>query len=117
MAAIGNAFDIDRAKNSQPYAYKCWYNAKYQGNTLKVNAEDLKTIENTWRSEISNWIANANQDETAYDIPDDDFNAAYNNTTQKNQEKYGTTEELAQNNNTCNYKRDNRIMLPRHFFL
>lgn len=102
MAVIGNAFDINRAKTSQSYAYQCWYNIKYQGNTLKVNPDDLKIIEQTWREELSNWIANANQDETAYDIPDDDFNNAYNKATQENEEKYGTAEELTGSNKQNN---------------
>jgi len=78
MAVIGNTFDLERAQKSQAYAFKCWYNINFEGNTLRVSPENEKLLESTWQKELNNWIATANQDETAYDIPDDDFNDAYN---------------------------------------
>ena len=36
-------------------------------------------IKQTWNSEIANWQANVLNDENAYEIPDDDFDRAYQN--------------------------------------
>ena len=42
MAVIGNQFDAERAADSQSYAYKCWYNKKYEGNTLRISNTEIK---------------------------------------------------------------------------
>lgn len=77
MAIINNAFDLNRAQESQSYGYKCWYNYNYERNTMGISSEDIKTITQTWESEISNWNAIASKDVNAYEIEDDDWNFAY----------------------------------------
>lgn len=73
------SFDLSRALNSQSYAYKCWENFYYGNNTMGIDSKSMGEIKQTWKSEIANWQANALNDENAYEIPDDDFDRAYQN--------------------------------------
>ena len=74
--AIQDSFNLNQAKNSQAYAYKCWYNYNYGGNTMKISSKDYGEITQSWKGELTNWRATASKDENAYEIPDDDFSAA-----------------------------------------
>lgn len=68
MAIIGNAFDLEKALQSQGYAYKCWFNYNKDGNTMRISDADMKTLTDTWRSYLANWEANAERDVTEYSI-------------------------------------------------
>ena len=74
---VGNAWNLNRALNSQSYAYKAWVNYNYESNTMGIPADDMKQVTQTWSTELSNWEANYSEDENAYEIDDDDWNAAY----------------------------------------
>lgn len=87
--AIQDSFNVSRALNSQSYAYKCWYNYNYGGNTMRISADDMNSITQTWSGELVNWKANAESDENAYEIEDDDFNTAVNNGKTNAQDKTG----------------------------
>lgn len=56
MAIIGNAFDAARAQRSSEYAYSCWYNYKYENNTLNISDEDMQAIQEKWNKNIAHWI-------------------------------------------------------------
>lgn len=86
--AIQDSFSLSNAVNSQSYAYKCWYNYNYGNNTMGISAKDMGEITQTWNSQLSNWRANALDDENAYEIEDDDFSTAKMNG--KNQAKEAT---------------------------
>lgn len=75
MAIEGN-FSITDALNSKTYAYKCWYNYKYGGNTMGISPSDMGEITTTWKSELSSWVATASKDENKYEIDDSDYEAA-----------------------------------------
>ena len=79
--AIPGSFNLSQATTSQAYAYKCWYNYNYGGNTMGISAKDMGEITQTWNSELTKWRATAktSQDENKYEIDDDDFNTAKNN--------------------------------------
>lgn len=79
--AIPGSFNLSQATTSQAYAYKCWYNYNYGGNTMGISAKDMGEITQTWNSELTKWRATAktSQDENKYEIADDDFNTAKNN--------------------------------------
>ncbi len=79
--AISGSFNLSQATTSQSYAYKCWYNYNYGGNTMGISAKDMGEITQTWNSELTKWRASAktSQDENKYEIADDDFNTAKNN--------------------------------------
>ena len=71
-------FDANRAKQSESYAYKCWYNVNYNNNTMKISSTDINEIESQWNNSLKDWKANAEgQDYTSYLIEDDDFDIAY----------------------------------------
>lgn len=74
--AIQDSFNLNQAKNSQAYAYKCWYNYNYGGNTMKISSKDYGEITQSWNGELTNWKATASKDENAYEIADDDFSMA-----------------------------------------
>lgn len=76
--AIPGSFNLSQATTSQAYAYKCWYNYNYGGNTMGISAKDMGEITQTWNSELTKWRATAktSQDENKYEIADDDFNTA-----------------------------------------
>lgn len=76
--AISGSFNLSQATTSQSYAYKCWYNYNYGGNTMGISAKDMGEITQTWNSELTKWRATAktSQDENKYEIADDDFNTA-----------------------------------------
>lgn len=76
MAIIGNNFDAERAAESQSYAYKCWYNYNYEKNTMRIPEFEINSIVKQYQSEISNWEANAAEDNNAYEIEDDDWTTA-----------------------------------------
>ena len=86
--AIQDSFSLSNAVNSQSYAYKCWYNYNYGNNTMGISAKDMGEITQTWNSQLSNWRANALDDENAYEIEDEDFSTAKMNG--KNQAKEAT---------------------------
>lgn len=77
--AIQDSFNLSQATTSQAYAYKCWYNYNYGGNTMKISAKDMGELTQTWNGELANWRATASNDENAYEIEDDDFSTAKNN--------------------------------------
>ena len=79
--AISGSFNLSQATTSQSYAYKCWYNYNYGGNTMGISAKDMGEITQTWNTELTKWRATAktSQDENKYEIADDDFNTAKNN--------------------------------------
>ena len=79
--AIPGSFNLSQATTSQAYAYKCWYNYNYGGNTMGISAKDMGEITQTWNAELTKWRATAktSQDENKYEIADDDFNTAKNN--------------------------------------
>ncbi len=87
--AIQDSFNVSRALNSQSYAYKCWYNYNYGGNTMRISADDMNSITQTWSGELVNWKANAESDENAYEIEDDDYNTAVDSGKKNAQEKAG----------------------------
>ena len=75
MYTIGNAYSLERAESSQAYAYKCWYNYNYEENTMRIPAEDMQSLTETWKNELNNWRATAEQDTNAYEIEDDDWSS------------------------------------------
>ncbi len=79
--AISGSFSLSQATTSQSYAYKCWYNYNYGGNTMGISAKDMGEITQTWNTELTKWRATAktSQDENKYEIADDDLNTAKNN--------------------------------------
>ena len=87
--AIQDSFNVSRALDSQSYAYKCWYNYNYGGNTMRISADDMNSITQNWSGELVNWKANAESDENAYEIEDDDFNTAVDSGKNNAQEKTG----------------------------
>lgn len=87
--AIQDSFNLSQATTSQAYAYKCWYNYNYGGNTMKISSKDMGEITQTWNGELSNWRATASDDENAYEIEDDDFRMAKNNGKESAKEKTG----------------------------
>ena len=74
--AIQDSFNLSKATTSQAYAYKCWYNYNYGGNTMKISSKDMGEITQTWNGELKNWRATASNDENAYEIEDDDYSTA-----------------------------------------
>lgn len=76
--AISGSFNLSQATTSQSYAYKCWYNYNYGGNTMGISAKDMGEITQTWNTELTKWRATAktSQDENKYEIADDDLNTA-----------------------------------------
>ncbi len=87
--AIQDSFNVSKAQTSQAYAYKCWYNYNYGGNTMQISADDINTITQTWSGELVNWRANAENDENAYEIEDDDFSDAVASGRANAQDKTG----------------------------
>ena len=77
MAIIGNAFDAARAQRSSEYAYSCWYNYKYENNTLNISDEDMQAIQEKWNKNIAHWISVASQDNTEYKLDDDEWDISY----------------------------------------
>ena len=80
--AISGSFSLSQATTSQSYAYKCWYNYNYGGNTMGISAKDMGEITQTWNTELTKWrkTAKSTQDENKYEIADDDLNTAKLNT-------------------------------------
>ena len=76
--AVSGSYNLTQATNSQSYAYKCWYNYNYGGNTMGISAKDMGEITQTWNTELTKWRATAQnvKDENKYEISDDDFNAS-----------------------------------------
>ncbi len=87
--AIQGSYNLDNALYSQAYAYKCWYNYNYGGNTLGISANDIGKITQTWKGELSNWQATAMDDENAYEIEDDDYSMALDDGYKLGQDKTG----------------------------
>ena len=77
MTIIGNAFDAARAQRSSEYAYSCWYNYKYENNTLNISDEDMQAIQEKWNKNIAHWISVASQDNTEYKLDDDEWDISY----------------------------------------
>ena len=97
--AIQDSFNLSRAEGSQSYAYKCWYNYNYGGNTMKISSDDMNKITQSWSSELVNWRANAEEDENAYEIEDDDYNASVAEGRSNAQEKTGYPHRRGANHN------------------
>ena len=87
--AIQDSFNLSKATTSQAYAYKCWYNYNYGGNTMKISAKDMGELTQTWSGELKNWRATASNDENAYEIDDDDFSTAKANGADSAKDKTG----------------------------
>ena len=87
--AIQGSYNLDNALYSQAYAYKCWYNYNYGGNTLGISAGDIGKITQTWNSELTNWQNTAMDDENAYEIEDDDYSRALDDGYKQAQDKTG----------------------------
>ena len=45
MSIIGTQYNPDKAMRSQAYAFECWYNVKYEGNTIGVSKEQLEVFD------------------------------------------------------------------------
>ncbi len=87
--AIQDSFNLSKATTSQAYAYKCWYNYNYCGNTMKISSKDMGEITQTWNGELKNWRATASNDENAYEIEDDDYSTAKLNGKESAKDKTG----------------------------
>ena len=87
--ALQGSYSIDNALYSESYAYKCWYNYNYGGNTLGISAGDIGKITQTWNSELTNWQNVAMNDENAYEIDDDDYSRALDDGYKQAQDKTG----------------------------
>ena len=87
--AIQGSYNLDNALYSQAYAYKCWYNYNYGGNTLGISASDMGKITQTWNGELTNWQNTAMDDENAYEIEDDDYSRALDEGYKQGQDKTG----------------------------
>lgn len=87
--AIQDSFNLSKATTSQAYAYKCWYNYNYGGNTMKISSKDMGEITKTWNGELKNWRATASNDENAYEIEDDDYSTAKLNGKESAKDKTG----------------------------
>lgn len=87
--AIQDSFNLSKATTSQAYAYKCWYNYNYGGNTMKISSKDMGEITQTWNGELKNWRATASNDENAYEIEDDDYSTAKLNGKESAKDKTG----------------------------
>lgn len=87
--AIQDSFNLSKATTSQAYAYKCWYNYNYGGNTMKISSKDMGEITQTWNGELKNWRATASNDENAYEIDDDDYSTAKLNGKESAKDKTG----------------------------
>lgn len=76
--AIPGSFNLSQATTSPSYAYKCWYNYNYGGNTMGISAKDMGEITQTWNTELTKWrkTAKSSHDENKYEIADDDLNTA-----------------------------------------
>lgn len=87
--AIQDSFNLSQATSSQAYAYKCWYNYNYGGNTMNISSQDMSEITATWSGQLKNWKATATKDENKYEITDDNFNSAKEAGKETAQEKAG----------------------------
>lgn len=87
--SISDSFNINQANSSQSYAYKCWYNYNYGGNTMKISAADMGELTQTWNSQLANWKVSAEKDVNKYEISDEDFSGAVNSGKNLGKEKTG----------------------------
>lgn len=87
--AIQDSFNLSKATTSQAYAYKCWYNYNYGGNTMNISSKDMGEITQTWNGELKNWRVTASNDENAYEIGDDDYSTAKLNGKESAKDKTG----------------------------
>lgn len=89
--AISDSFSLSQATISSSYAYKCWYNYNYGGNTMGISEQDISKITNTWNSELTKWRKSADntKDENKYEIADDNFNTAKMNAKDVVKDKTG----------------------------
>ena len=87
--AIQDSFNLSKATTSQAYAYKCWYNYNYGGNTMKISSKDMGEITQTWNGELKNWRATAENDDNKYEIEDDDYSSAKLNGQESAKDKTG----------------------------
>lgn len=76
MSIIGTQYNPDKAMRSQAYAFECWYNIKYEGNTIGVSKEQLEVFDDKWESWYSEWTRDVNTDHNEYEITDEDWDAA-----------------------------------------
>lgn len=84
-------------KSSQE-AYTYWHNYYYEGNTKGISEEDIKIINEQYKSKLSEWKSCAEQDENDYEISnfnDEDF-TVYNSEAQDTD----STEETESENTT-----------------
>lgn len=64
-------FDPQKASENKYYAYKCWYNKNYEGNTLRISNAEIREIEKQWASQLNKWKLQAESiDQNGYDISD-----------------------------------------------
>ena len=87
--AINDSFNLNNALTSQSYAYKCWYNYNYCGNTMGIDSKSMSEINQNWSGELANWRATASNDENAYEIEDDDYSSAKNRGKEIGKDKTG----------------------------
>lgn len=83
------SFSITEATTSKAYAYKCWYNYNYGGNTMQISPTDMGKLTQTWSSELATWRTYASNDENAYEISDDDYDTAKENGANSVKDKTG----------------------------
>ena len=66
-------FDPQKASENKDYAYKCWYNRNYEGNTLRISKVEIQEIEKQWAGQLNNWKLQAESiDQNGYEISDFD---------------------------------------------
>lgn len=63
-------FDLNKALNSQDYAYACWKNY-HNGNTMRISNSDYKILEKEYQNLLKNWIEKAEEDKNEYEIDDE----------------------------------------------
>ena len=72
---VGNVYNPEKALKHEDYAYKCWYNKKYDGNTLHISNQELQELESNWAHRMSKWQVTAESaDNNDYEIDFDSEN-------------------------------------------
>ena len=94
MAIIGNSFDPAKAQKSASYAFHCWYNVKYDSNTMRITPDQLNAIEQQWSSCLYDWQVAAENDQTEWEITDEEYNTAKLEGEEKAKEEGGHDGDL-----------------------
>lgn len=76
MTVIGSQYDPNKAMRSQVYAFECWYNVKFEKNTIGMTEEQKEVFDDKWESWYSEWTRDVNADHTEYVISDEDWDLA-----------------------------------------